>query len=175
MEREDRFEETPRAAWSPRGLSKAFVLLAGFLLPLLAIGVEMATKICAEIFFDPLPTWGHVFLVWVVPLVNGYILWFVFKGQRPPGAWVLTANASVIGVALFYTIAYAPLTPLAVIAIIYAGLGLLPLAPLFSLISALIMRRWLKRGATPAATGWASRVGPGVALAFLAQPWHVRG
>jgi hypothetical protein len=160
--------ESEAKQWLPRGLTKAFVLLAGFVLPLVAIIVEMTTRMCAEIFFDPLPTWGHVFLVWVVPLVNGYILWFVFKGERPPGAWALPANASVIGIAFFYVIAYAPLTPLAVIAIIYAGLGLLPLAPLFSLIAALMMRRWLKSGATPAATGWDNRVWPGVALAFLA-------
>ncbi len=33
-----------------------FMLFAGVILPAIAIGVETTTHICAESFFDPIPT-----------------------------------------------------------------------------------------------------------------------
>ena len=46
------------------------LLLLGVVLPLVAIGVELLTGLCAGIFFDPLPTWGHVLFVLAVPAIN---------------------------------------------------------------------------------------------------------
>jgi hypothetical protein len=72
-----------------------FVLLAGFVLLVISILVEMSTKMRAETFFNPLPTRAHTLLVWVVSLINGYVLWRAFKGKTPPGRWAQTAYASV--------------------------------------------------------------------------------
>jgi len=57
------------------------VLAAGVILPLVTIGVELTTGWCAEILFDPLPSWGHVLFALCVPLGNGFA-----RSTRPAAA-----------------------------------------------------------------------------------------
>ena len=54
----------------------ARVLLAvfGVLLPAVALLVELSTGMCAEMMFDPIPTWFHAALVASVPLANLVLL-----------------------------------------------------------------------------------------------------
>ncbi len=57
-----------------------FTLLAGVILPSISILVETTTHICAEDFFDPIPTLWHVLLVVFVPLDNLQVWLAVCKG-----------------------------------------------------------------------------------------------
>jgi hypothetical protein len=50
------------------------------------------------------------------------------------------ANAFSIGVAVYFSILYLPLSPLALFAVIFFGWGLLPLSPFFALVSAWRLR-----------------------------------
>src|SRR5262245_56887569 len=125
-----------------------FALVAGVILPAISIAVEATTHICAEEFFDPIPTLWHLLLVIFVPLAHLQVWLAVAKHQTERGALLGLTNAIAIGISIFYTIVYVPLLPLALIAVAFAGLGLLPLAPLFALISGLILRRQLRRVVT---------------------------
>jgi hypothetical protein len=144
-----------------------FTLAAGVVLPSLSILVEATTHICAEDFFDPIPTLWHVLLVVFVPLANLQTWLAMRKGGTERGLLLGAANAVAVGISLFYTIVYLPLLPLAFIALIIAGLGLLPMAPVFSLISALILRRQLRRIAPQGFTVRASGLLAGIGFALL--------
>jgi vault protein inter-alpha-trypsin-like protein len=121
-----------------------FAFFAGVIMPALSITVEMTTHICAEIFFDPIPSIWHLLLVIFVPLAQLQV-WFAIR-RRAADRLALAGllNAVVIGISVFYSIVYLPLVPMALLALL-VGLGLLPLAPFLSLFGALIMRRQLKR------------------------------
>lgn len=122
----------------------ALALFGGVVLPAISIAVEATTHICAEHFFDPIPTVWHLLLVIFVPLANLQVWLAVNKGQTERGALLGLTNAVAIGISIFYTVAYIPLLPMALVSVLFAGLGLLPLAPTFALISGLILRRQLR-------------------------------
>lgn len=135
--------------------ASVLVILAGVLLPVVTLGVELATGMCAESLFDPLPTVWHGLIIAFVPLAN----WQVWREVRRGGevkreALTAWANALAIGVALFYTIVFLPLTPIALVAAL-GGVGLLPLAPLVSFCVALYLRtRLVKTSNHFAVRGW---------------------
>lgn len=122
-----------------------FFICAGILLPLITLILELFTKMCADIFFDPIPSLWHVLIVSLVPAANAQILWsLVYKRFERIKflAWISVISA---GVSLFYSILFLPLTPFSIIGILYAGLGLLPLSPLFSLWAILLLRKNILR------------------------------
>ena len=120
----------------------------GVVMPIIALGLELLTGICKSTFFDPIPTLWHGLLVGCVPVANILALIALrsdgAKGLKRAG-W-LTGIAA--GVALYYTIVFLPLTPIALIGIVYFGLGLIPMSPLLSLLTLLRLRRKLKQLAT---------------------------
>ncbi|MEN6405202.1 MAG: VIT domain-containing protein [Thermoguttaceae bacterium] len=126
-------------------VASVFLALFGVLLPATTLGIELATRMCAEAFFDPIPTLGHILLVALVPLANAMAL---IEPLRQSPRWrrrLFWLNGVALGVALFYTVVFLPLTPLAVIAIIYFGFGFLPLSPLCALICGVALRYRLTR------------------------------
>ena len=126
-----------------------FTFFAGVIMPAISITVEATTHICANTFFDPIPTIWHLLFVIFVPLAQIQV-WFAIR-RRTHDRLALAGflNAVSIGISVFYSIVYLPLLPLALLALLF-GLGLLPLAPFLSLIASLIMRHQLKRVAATA-------------------------
>jgi Vault protein inter-alpha-trypsin domain len=121
-----------------------FNLFAGVIMPAISITVEATTHICAETFFDPIPTVWHLVLVIFVPLAQLHV-WFATRGSGPQRPLLAGfANAIAIGISIFYSIVYIPLLPLAALALLI-GLGILPLAPFLSLLAGLLMRYQLKK------------------------------
>jgi Vault protein inter-alpha-trypsin domain/PEP-CTERM motif len=114
----------------------AFFGLFAVGLPLLAVVLELVTGVCADLFFDPLPGWGHLLLVLTVPLANFLLLRHARNDNRPP-AWLTMLSGAAIAVAALYALALLPLAPFALVALILFGLGLLAFAPLLGLISTL--------------------------------------
>lgn len=148
----------------------------GVLLPALTLLIELNSRMCAEEFFDPLPTWVHAFLVAVVPLANALGLVATIEGSPRWVRAALWANGAAIGISAVYALVFLPLVPLAMIAILIVGMGLLPLAPLLSLIMALVIRRRLKRVLPAAAQPPRAWIGAAVALvAFFAAEGRVAG
>ena len=56
-------------------MATAFVVVFGIVLPTTTILVEALLHMCAEAFFDPLPTVGHVLAMATVPLAAVFALW----------------------------------------------------------------------------------------------------
>jgi vault protein inter-alpha-trypsin-like protein len=128
----------------PRQKPGTFLVLAGVILPSVAIFIEFTTRICAEELFDPLPTIWHKMLVIATPLANLLVI-YELRRDRAEYHWRLgLANGLAVVVSTFYTILYLPIMPIALLALVFAGLGILPLSPALSLIaSALLLRRLL--------------------------------
>ncbi len=124
------------------GLGTAF--FAGFILPMIALLLELFTGMCGSIFFDPIPTLWHILLVAAVPVAAIAACLALWRGHSSQPKLLGWLNGIAVGVALYYTIVFIPLTPFAFIGIIYFGLGLIPLAPLFSLCASLALRRKLR-------------------------------
>jgi cytochrome bd-type quinol oxidase subunit 2 len=82
-------------------------------------------------------------LVVFVPLAHLQVWLAVRKGSTQRRRLLALANAVAIGVSIFYSIVYLPIMPVAVVAIAMAGMGLLPMAPIFALIAGIILRRQL--------------------------------
>lgn len=117
------------------------LLTLGVVYPGGVIAFELSTRWCAEIFFDPMPSFWHGLMIAAVPLSN-FLLWRQLRsGDFQYSGAVSFLAALAIGVAAVYTLVFLPLTPIAAVAIIYFGAGLLPLAPLISLVVAIMLWR----------------------------------
>lgn len=121
-----------------------YIVAFGVLLPLAAMIFELLTQVCASVFFDPLPTVWHIILFGMIPAFNliGYLA--VRSNSRISIGQFGFMNAMAIGIALFYTLWFLPVLPFSAIAVIAMGIGFCGLAPLLSLIAALMVRRRLR-------------------------------
>ena len=142
------------------GIGIAWVL--GVILPLGVLLFELIAGFCAEILFDPIPTWLHAALVLLVPVANA---WALLGGTRRQAVeaprrfrWMGIANGLAMGIAAFYALQFAIVTPFALLAIIWFGIGLIPLAPLLAWIVAATLRRRIigarMRTTTPRPVAW---------------------
>ncbi len=137
----------------------ALVAFFGVFLPLLTLGIELLSGICASLSFDPIPTPWHTLLVACVPAANFLALWVLRRGRR---AWLpaaLAANGLALGVALSYAALFLPMTPFALLGVLYVGVGFIPLSPLVSVIVGLCVRHRLRAAAIAAAPVAAPRRG----------------
>lgn len=124
--------------------TEKFNLVAGVILPAIAITVEATTNLCAQMFVDPFPTTGHLLLVLLVPLAQLQV-WFAIRRHDPRRlALAGVLNIVSLAVTLFYSFVYLPLIPIAALTLLIA-LGILLLAPFFALITALVMRKQLRQ------------------------------
>lgn len=111
-------------------------------LAIVAIVTEVFTHLCAEVFFDPLPTPWHLLLVSVVPTGTIYC-GHAARQAYPPDRRLQVLAAFCLGVASYYSLLFIPVMPVAVMGVVVLGLGLLPMAPLFSAGGALLAYRAL--------------------------------
>src|SRR5262252_8620391 len=132
-------ESKPSSAQPPgiSGFGTALVVVFGILLPTITILVEALLHMCAEAWFDPLPTIGHVFALATVPLAGVFALWALRRRDGAHLDAIIFAQAFAVAVAAVYALMFAPMTPLAVLAVAFVGLGILPLSPLLSTITGL--------------------------------------
>jgi Vault protein inter-alpha-trypsin domain len=123
-----------------------WVLVLGVILPAATIVIEAVWRMCAENFFDPMPTIWHALAIAIVPATN-LVIWL--RLRQPAAAvimsprqmiWLAFANGAAVSIAAFYALIFAPLVPIAVLAIVFYGMGVLPLAPLASLVAAARLR-----------------------------------
>ncbi len=137
-------EWTPRAPSTPvplpeRRTGDILIALFGVLLPATVIILEAAFRLCAEAFFDPMPTWAHTVLIGSVPAANALALCHSRNRNDAPAPWLVALLASSIAISAFYALLFLPLAPIAVVAILYFGLGLLPFGPATSCLSAIAL------------------------------------
>lgn len=120
-----------------------FLILSGVVLPIISIAIELTIHWCAEVFFDPIPSLGHVMLVSFVPMANLWVWWVVQKREAVLPNWLGYVNALAISISACYTLVFLSLTPIAIPMILAFGMGLLALTPHFSLITAVSLRQEL--------------------------------
>ena len=99
------------------------LLLFGVVLPTFTLGFEIVTGACAGAFFDPTPSFWHVLLVALVPVVNCLACTALRRGDANWRTWLGWANGAAIGVAIFYSILYAPLMLPGIVGVIFFGFG----------------------------------------------------
>ena len=151
------------------------IFVFGVLLPVISLVWELATHSCADILFDPIPTWFHVFLVALVPVAN-FVAWNKSNQLSEKAMqWLWRANGAALGVSLLYSLLFLPITPAAFIGILFFGIGFLALAPLFSFIAILSLRVRLiiafkDRLKNPPSGWWLSFFSAAGLLLLLASP-----
>lgn len=133
--------------------AKVLLAIFGVLLPAAALLVELTTGMCADILFDPIPTWFHAALVASVPLANLFFLVAAARGKGLERKSLRVLAGFVVTVSAIYAI---PFIPTAFFGFLFACLGfwyfgmgligLLPCAPIAACISALCLRRRLAKG-----------------------------
>lgn len=163
------------AAGGPGRWVRAMIFLFGVTLPVITLAFELLTGLCGELFVDPIPTFGHALLIALVPLANAWAFSFLFRGRPANAAGPGYLNGVAIAVSAYYTLVFLPVSPFAVIGILYLGMGLLPLSPMISLGVALGLRRRLRRrvretGAGPLPAAWRGAVVAVGLLGLLALP-----
>ena len=158
----------PMRVWFHRGVT-VLLWIFGVALPLGVLGFELVTGLCAEALFDPIPTWLHALLIALVPGANAWAL--VTSAKLRPARLAGTLNGFALGISAYYALQFAILTPFACMAVIYLGIGLIPLAPLISFLAALILRRRLRQAAagtnTPLPGAWWRTAIPAFLLLLL--------
>jgi hypothetical protein len=151
-----------------RQSSRVLLPVFGILLPAVTVSVEYFTHFCAQIFFDPIPTNWHLLWVSLVPAAN-LIVW---GGMRDSSTQQVLPfgiiNGIAIGVAGLYSLFFLPLLPLAIFALPFFGIGLLPLTPLCSFLSAQTLRRRIRTLALPEGEHMVPGVRLGIGLSLLA-------
>lgn len=142
--------DSPRPGEAPPATNSAspekirpgyFILLFTVVLPSITIGFELVTGIASAALFDPVPTWFHALLLAFVPGAN---LWMWLAGRardRRHARMLGWCNSAAFGICAFYTILFGPFIPIAGLAILFFGAGLLPLSPALASISTLWLRK----------------------------------
>src|SRR5215203_82530 len=121
-----------------------FLLFTGVILPVISITLEASTHICANFFFDPIPSFWHLAIVVFVPLAQ-LQTWFAIRRRDPQRLKLASlTNGAVIGISIFYSIIYLSIAPLGLLTLLVV-IGLLPLTPYLSLLGALLMRKRLQQ------------------------------
>src|SRR6185503_19421827 len=99
----------------PRLSTFSTILIAvwGIVMPAITNLVEALTHMCADSFFDPLPSVGHLFAVAAVPLANAAALWVLKTRDGRDIQAAIFAQAFAVAIAAVYSLMFLPLTPLA--------------------------------------------------------------
>ncbi|HEU0097653.1 MAG TPA: VIT domain-containing protein [Allosphingosinicella sp.] len=119
------------------------LLTFGVILPVLALAIELATGLCAGIFFDPIPTWPHALAVLAVPAIN-YTLWAAARRDGPASPTLTLAAGAAMAISFVYSLIFLPLLPISVIGVLLLGLGFLPWAPALALVASVkLAGRWV--------------------------------
>lgn len=126
-----------------RPISFGFFILAGIILPIITLSVELWTKMCAEEFFDPIPTLWHVLLVGFVPVANIQLIWALYKKRFERITLLGWMSAIAMGISVVYSIFFLPLLPISFLAILFLGIGFLPLSPMIALWATYKLRKYL--------------------------------
>ncbi len=98
-------EKHPPVQFNRAGFTFVFF---GILVPICMITVEMLSHVCAHTFFDPLPTFGHVLLVSLIPLSNTLFYIACRQDMSDNYAFMTLSSGMAVGVGIMYTLMLLP-------------------------------------------------------------------
>ena len=128
----------------PNPFEYGLAILAGVLLPFAALFAELGWAFSAEYFLNPIPTLWHVLLVGFVPAGNVYLLWCLYRNNLDRPKVLAYSSSLIIGVSIFYSLVFLPVSPISLIGIIVYGLGFLGLSPMGAFLCTFLIRRRLR-------------------------------
>ena len=102
-------ETTQRKQPRFQAFRSAMLLFCAVLFPAAVLGVELYSRPCAEMFFNPIPTPVYIALVALVPISNALAYWKVDSGDFVPIFSFL--NGAAIAVSFCYALFFLPLFP----------------------------------------------------------------
>jgi len=137
--------------------------------------IELTTRMCTYQFFDPIPTVLHLSALVMTPvfLLLTYFALVHESAGRHIG-WLFFANGYLAAVSLGYAFMFLPIMPMAAMAVVLHGLGLLPLSPAIVFVASVFQGMQLARQAKQAGIGgWWKRWLVGFAFpVILLGGWH---
>lgn len=116
-----------------------FLVFFGVILPAIALGIELTSGMSADIFIDPIPTYWHIALVGLVPIANGLALWMMNRGHADRPTTLILLNGLAMGVSAIYGLIYLPISFAGIMFIPFFGIGLLPISPIASFVSSIVV------------------------------------
>ena len=105
-------------------------------LGIVAPTIELSTRICTGLFFDPLPTLFHVLLFYLVPiamLTAKLLIIMPYTERRGRIAMICLSYSIVVAVA--YSIWFLPISWISLLGILAMGIGTLGLTPFAMLVA----------------------------------------
>ncbi|MBL6842621.1 MAG: PEP-CTERM sorting domain-containing protein [Verrucomicrobiae bacterium] len=118
------------------------LVLTSVVWPLIVLVIEVVTRMCTALVFDPMPSIWHAFVLFGIPVGNLLALLRLKNTSATQPHWVSLLVSFNVGVSLVYTLFFMPLLPIGVLGIVIWGFGLLPLAPLAACLSGFVI--WSK-------------------------------
>jgi len=118
------------------------LVLTAVVWPLIVLVIEVVTRMCTALVFDPMPSIWHAFVLFGIPAGNLLALLRLKNTSTTQPHWVSLLVSFNVGVSLVYTLFFIPLLPIGVLGIVIWGFGLLPLAPLAACLSGFVV--WSK-------------------------------
>ncbi len=118
------------------------LVLTSVLWPLTALIIEIFTRFCTAVIFDPMPTFWHGLILFGIPVGNLLALSRLKSDESVQPQWMSFVVAFNVGVSLIYTILFIPVLPIGIIFVVFLGYGLLPLTPLGTCLSGFVL--WSK-------------------------------
>ncbi len=100
---------------SPSGGKFTFWMICGVLLPLITIGVELATRMSAQSWVDPMPTTAHVVLALLVPLINFVVAIRLEDARTRESKRLAVAAGFSTGISALYALIYLPFASVSLI------------------------------------------------------------
>ncbi|UCG61363.1 MAG: hypothetical protein JSV52_13740 [Candidatus Zixiibacteriota bacterium] len=118
------------------------------ILGLVAPTFELVTRVCTQIFFDPLPGLIHITLFYLLPvsmLVAKLLLAQPYSLKR--NRWATLCVCYALTMSTAYSIWFLPISWICALGVIFMGIGILGLAPFFLFVAALTLfaqwRAWV--------------------------------
>lgn len=102
----------------------------GVVLPLGVLIFELLATFCGSVFFSPVPTWWHAVWIALVPALNAWLL----RGEGKESTRGAAAGFTLV-TAMFYGLLFVPILHISVIGLIFFGLGIVSLTPIFAAIT----------------------------------------
>lgn len=128
------------------GVRTAIAIFA-FALPIFSAIFEIGVGAMAEIYVDPIPTVWHIVAgaVLLVSILSIDICLGRTREGNPPKriAWAFFLNGYALALAAIYFFLYLPILPIAVICLMFMGLGLMGFSPLACVLATAYQMRTL--------------------------------
>ncbi len=120
-----------------------WTFFCGIILPVMAVGVELLTGLCAGCFYDPLPSIWHVGIFLFIPFSVIVSRGAGLETKANWLRWLLLFNGVALGFGIIYSVMFLPILPAGMFGLLVL-IGLCAFAPMLALWALSLCRVYLK-------------------------------